>query len=109
MEISTRYGILEFMPRKTKLQKKKAQDRMKSAAVAVVAGEEVPLVARKTAAPNTRPRVPAYQETAYDKDLRRTTMKDTARTFLVIVLIFALQYIVYMQADTIQALFHYTK
>jgi hypothetical protein len=93
MDNCGRWGILESMPRKTRAQK------MHSAHKRVEEGTP------PTVSSSTQPIVPQYQESPYDKDLRTVTIKDTTRTLLVTLLLFALQYIVFVKADTIQALF----
>lgn len=81
------------MPRKTRAQKTLTKTRQTVGHVVKSNHHEPRLVQH------------VYHETDADKSLKQVTMRDATRTLLVTILLFAIQYIVFLRADMIRAIF----
>jgi hypothetical protein len=87
------------MSRKTRKQKKLAEERKnKTTSVNVAPNISIEVSKNETSRPVAKYNKSRfeYKETDYDKDLRKFTIRDITKTSIIIVSLFVVQYVIYL-------------
>lgn len=92
------------MPRKTRKQKVRSSARQKVTLISKTPDKTEDVVVKTSPVQAKKPPL-TYKETAYDKQLRQFTIRDTIRTLIITAVLFGAQFALFKYAPSIQGLF----